>query len=58
MDVRKVAVGLVLLLLGTVGLFMAGPVSSTVPPVALAVIAVVLSAGTLLVGTSDGDRPA
>lgn len=58
MDATKVSLGLLLLATSSVILFVSGSVGSDVPLGALAVAAVGLAVGVLLVGTStDEGRP-
>jgi len=57
-DVRKVTAGALLLAVGTVIIFGPGVLSSSVPAAVVALGALGLAAGALLLGSSDdGTRP-
>lgn len=56
-DVRKVGVGLVLLVASTVLIFGPGTLGMELPLVLVTAGTLGLAAGALLVGTADGGRP-
>lgn len=57
MDVKRVAVGVILLLVSSVVIMAAGNPGTAVPLGLTAVAALGLAAGSLLVGTSGSGRP-
>jgi len=56
-DSRKIGLGLVLLAVSTILIFGPGTVGTALPAALLAIGALGLAAGALLVGTSEPGRP-